>query len=79
MATQIDKKDTKDLSESIADEICGRGAWIETTPSEKRHMVAIIQEGLNDWISECESEDAKSKWENQDTMLNYDIELNPDR
>lgn len=60
MATQIDKQDTKDLSESIANQIYDYIVEIDSMPSRET-LIVIIQEELSNWISDMESEDADQR------------------
>lgn len=78
MATQIDKRDVLDIADDIANQIC-TGIKQGINGNDVILIRNIVEECINDWISDAETEDAKNKWDNQDTMLNYDIELNPDR
>jgi len=60
MSTKIDKKDTLDISDGIAKHIYTalQNAHIGNINSPHVWIREIIQEGLNDWISDCETEDA---------------------
>lgn len=61
IATQIDKKDTLDIAHSIAENIYI--ANVVSNGADNRIGVVklrdIIQEGLNAWITVCETEDTE--------------------
>ncbi len=67
MATQIDKKQTLDIADGIARDIWQAYKGIQAPSTHEYIWIRdIIEEGLNSWISDCESEDAEyRKYENQ--------------
>lgn len=65
--TQISKKDTLDIADSIAQSIYVSQVVNDT---DKRLSIItirdIIEEGLNGWISECEIEQAEQNQQRYD-------------
>ncbi len=65
MSTKIDKKDTLDIADGIAECVWRalKDAKIPGLQNMGSHVWIrdIIEEGLNDWISDCETEDADNK------------------
>lgn len=57
---QISKKDTLDIADRVAIKIILDNE-LRIHPGLRRHFTDMIQVGLNDWISECETEDAEYK------------------
>lgn len=56
--TTISKKDTQDIADSIANEILG----FTDVPESRINVISrVIEDVLNNWIRECESEEAEYK------------------